>query len=136
LINLIADAPARFGEQFGATLWGGTLYELVPGERICPYHWHFAEEEWLLVVTGSPTLRTPDGERVLRPWDVAVFRRGADGAHEVRNDSAEPARLVMLSTASDPEVCVYPDTGEIGVVAGWRRPGGPQVRHLWEAETS
>ena len=54
------------------------MYELAPGNRICPYHWHFGEEEWLLVVTGAPTLRTPEGERVLRPWDVAVFvtRRG------------------------------------------------------------
>jgi uncharacterized cupin superfamily protein len=135
-MNLFEDAPARFGEHLGATLWGGTLYELGPGERMCPYHWHFAEEEWLIVVTGSPTLRTPEGERLLLPWDVAVFPRGPDGAHEVRNDMGEPARLVMLSTASDPEVCVYPDTGEVGVVAGWSRPEGPQVKHLWPGEAS
>ena len=135
-MNLFEDAPARFGEHLGATLWGGTLYELGPGERMCPYHWHFAEEEWLIVVTGSPTLRTPEGERVLRRWDVAVFRRGPDGAHEVLNDTGEPARLVMLSTASDPEVCVYPDTGEVGVVAGWSRSDGPQVKHLWPGEAS
>jgi uncharacterized cupin superfamily protein len=135
-MNLFDDAPMRFGEHLEATLWGGTLYELSPGERMCGYHWHFAEEEWLIVVTGSPTLRTPDDERVLRPWDVAVFRRGPEGAHEVRNDTGEPARVVMLSTASDPEVCVYPDTGEVGVVAGWSRPGGPQVKHLWQGEVS
>jgi uncharacterized cupin superfamily protein len=135
-MNLFADAPMRFGEHLGATLWGVTLYELDPGERMCAYHWHFAEEEWLIVVTGSPTLRTPDDERVLRPWDVAVFRRGPEGAHEVRNDTGEPVRVVMLSTASDPEVCVYPDTGEVGVVAGWSRPDGPQVKHLWQGEAS
>jgi uncharacterized cupin superfamily protein len=135
-MNLFDDAPMRFGEHLGATLWGGTLYELGPGERMCAYHWHFAEEEWLIVVTGSPTLRTPEDERVLRPWDVAVFRRGPEGAHEVRNDTGEPARVVMLSTASDPEVCVYPDTGEVGVAAGWSRPDGPQVKHLWQGEAS
>ena len=89
-----------FGDELGATLWGGTLYELGPGERICPYHWHFGEEEWLLVVAGSPTLRTPDGERVLRRGIVAVFRRGAEGAHEVRNDGDEPARVVFCSRPS------------------------------------
>lgn len=51
-----------------------------------------------------------------------MFRRGPDGAHEVRNDGGEPARVLLLSTMSDPEVCVYPDSGKIGVVGGWSRP--------------
>ena len=82
----------------------------------------------MLVVAGAPTLRTPSGERVLRPWDVAVFIRGAEGAHEVRNETDEPVRVVMLSTASDPEVCVYPDSGTVGVYAGWSRKDGQQVK--------
>jgi uncharacterized cupin superfamily protein len=115
------DGEHRFGEALGATKWGGTVYDLAPGKKICAYHWHFGEEEWLLVVSGTPTLRTPEGERALRPWDVAVFVRGEAGAHEVRNDSGEPARVVMLSTASDPEVCVYPDSGKVSAIAGWSR---------------
>jgi uncharacterized cupin superfamily protein len=95
---------------------------------VCPYHWHFGEEEWVLVVSGSATVRAPDGERVLAPWDVAAFRAGEGGAHQLRNDSAEPVRLVMFSTASDPEVCIYPDTNEVGVFAGWSRDDGNQVR--------
>jgi uncharacterized cupin superfamily protein len=108
-------------------MWGGTLYELRPGAK-SPYHWHFGEEEWLLVVDGTPTLRTPEGERALRAWDLVVFPRGEAGAHQVRNDSAEVARLVFFSTVSDPEVAVYPDEGKVGVNAGWSRPDGPQIR--------
>ncbi len=108
-------------------MWGGTLYVLAPGAK-SPYHWHFGDEEWLVVVAGAPTLRTPSEERVLRPWDVAVFPRGEAGAHQVHNDTDEPARLVFFSTVSDPEVCVYPDEGLTGVIAGWSRPGGPLVR--------
>ena len=78
------------------------------GQAGLPVHWHFGEEEWLLVVSGAPTLRTPEGEQVLRAWDVAVFVTGEAGAHEVRNDTDEPVRVVMLSSVSDPEVCVYP----------------------------
>ena len=115
------------GDEPGATLWGGTLYELAPGEE-SPYHWHFGEEEWLLVVDGSPTLRTPDGERVLRAWDVAAFPRGEAGAHQVRNDGAEPAHVLFFSTVSDPDVRVYPDSGKVAVTAGRSRPDGPQVR--------
>jgi uncharacterized cupin superfamily protein len=122
-----AGREARVGDALGATLWGATVYELAPGERVCPYHWHFGEEEWLLVVAGAPTLRTPEDERVLRPWDVAVFVRGEAGAHEVRNDSPEPARVAMLSSVSDPDVCVYPDSGKVGAYAGWSRTDGQRV---------
>jgi uncharacterized cupin superfamily protein len=73
-------------------------------------------------------LRTPDGERVLRPWDVAVFVRGEAGAHEVRNDTDEPVRIVMLSTVSDPEVAVYPDSGKVSAFAGWSRN---EVDSVW-----
>jgi uncharacterized cupin superfamily protein len=127
-LNLFDDAPQRFGESLGGTLWGGTLYELAPGEAVCPYHWHFGEEEWLLVVSGSATVRTPAGERTLAAWDVAAFPAGEGGAHQVRNDGGEPTRLVMFSTASDPEVCIYPDTNEVGVFAGWSRGDGPKVQ--------
>jgi uncharacterized cupin superfamily protein len=130
-LNLFEPIPdgtrRRFGDELGAKGWGGTLYELAPGGK-SPYHWHFGEEEWLLVVDGAPTLRTPDGETVLRAWDVAVFPRGETGAHQVRNDTAEPAHIVFFSTVSDPEVAVYPDEDKVGVNAGWSRPDGLQVR--------
>ena len=92
------------------------------------YHWQVGEEERLLVVAGAPTLRTPEGEQVLKPWDVAVFRRGEEGAHQLRNDSGEPVRAVFFSTVSDPEVVVYPDKGRTGVIAGWTRPDGKVLR--------
>ena len=101
-------------------MWGATVYELAPGKE-SPYHWHFGEEEWLIILVGAPTLRTPDGERVLRAWDIAVFPRGEAGAHQVRNDTDQPVRAVFFSTVSDPEVVVYPDEGRTGVIAGWRR---------------
>ena len=40
----------------------------------------------------------------------------------------EPARVVMFSTASDPEVVVYPDEGKIGVFADWSREDRPELR--------
>ena len=126
----------RFGDELGATMWGGTVYELAPGDAVCPYHWHFGEEEWLLVVGGTPTLRTPEGERVLAAWDVAVFPRGPRGAHQLRNDADEPARVVLLSTRSDPEVSVYPDTGEVGVFAGWSGAVDAVVRFKHRTEVT
>ena len=80
------------------------------------------------MVTGRPTLRTPAGERQLRPWDVAWFVRGEAGAHQLRNDTDEPARVVFFSTVADPEVAVYPDEDKIGVIAQWSRDDAPPIR--------
>jgi uncharacterized cupin superfamily protein len=49
------------GKRIGAELLGATVYEVEPGNRQCPYHTHHANEEWLIVVRGEPTLRTPEG---------------------------------------------------------------------------
>ena len=55
--------------RLGAELLGGSLYELELGDRLWPYHTHHANEEWLIVVRGRPTLRTPEGEQELREGD-------------------------------------------------------------------
>ncbi len=91
--------------------------ELAPGQRTFPYHWQAVEEEWLIVLAGRPTLRGPSGERVLEPGDCVVFKRGPGGAHTVRNDTDEPARLLMLSSDRDghAEIAFYPDSGKVGL---------------------
>jgi uncharacterized cupin superfamily protein len=109
---------ARVGRLLGATRIGATLYDLAPGERICPYHYEYNNEEWLLVLDGVPTLRTPSGERELKPGDVVVFLEGRDGAHDVANRTGERVRVLMISTKNRPDVSVYPDSDKIGVWPG------------------
>ena len=110
----------RFGQLVGAKQTGTTVYELPPGESICPYHYEYGEEEWLLVLAGRPTLRHAQGSEVLEPWDVVCFPSGPDGAHSVRNDTDETVRVLMYSTVSHPAATVYPDSDKIAV---W--PGNP-----------
>ena len=129
---------AWVGHRIGGELMGGSMYELEPGDRLWPYHTHHANEEWLLVVRGRPTLRTPDSEMQLEEGDVVCFPRGKDGAHQVRNDTDEPLRVLMLSTMIAPDIVEYLDTGKVGArsVAGERimlsRPG-PELDY-WEDE--
>lgn len=104
----------RVGARVGAELIGGGLYELEPGDRLYPYHTHHANEEWLLVVRGRPTLRTPGGEQDLTEGDVVAFPRGEAGLHQVRNRTEQPIRVLMLSTLIMPEVIDYPDSGKLG----------------------
>jgi uncharacterized cupin superfamily protein len=71
-------------------------------------------EEWLIVLVGLPTLRTPDGEQQLRPWDAAFFPGDESGAHKVTNGTDETVRVAMLSTKDQPNVSIYPDSEKLG----------------------
>jgi uncharacterized cupin superfamily protein len=55
----------RLGPRSGASEIGASLYEIDPGGAIAPYHIHHGNEELLLVLSGTPQLRTPDGVRTL-----------------------------------------------------------------------
>jgi len=109
---------ARLGTRMGATGTGASVYELPAGQAIGPYHYENPEEEWLLVLDGRPTLRHPDGEEELEPWDVVFFPPGPDGAHLVRNDTDSTARVLMFSNTSKVAASVYPDSGKIAIWTG------------------
>ena len=69
-------------------------------------------------VAGRPTLRDPEGEHELRPGDVVVFPEGPAGAHQLRNGTDEPIRVLIFSTKGLPNSAVYPDSGKIGIWTG------------------
>ena len=105
----------RLGPKLGASRLGMSVYDLPPGEAICPYHFEWTDEEWLIGIAGRPTLRTPEGERQLEPGDVVCFPAGPDGAHHVRNETDEPVRVAILSTKNQIGVAEYPDSDKVGV---------------------
>lgn len=108
----------RMGPDLGAKETGTTLYDLPPGQALCPYHYEYGEEEWLLVVEGRPHLRTPDGTEQLDPFDVVFFPKGPDGAHKVWNESDEAVRVLLWSSVVYPSATAYPDSDKVGVWTG------------------
>jgi uncharacterized cupin superfamily protein len=126
------------GAHIEAELIGGSVYELEPGNKLWPFHTHHANEEWMIVVRGEPTLRTHEGEHTMKEGDVVCFPRGKKGAHQVINQTDAPIRVLMLSTLIAPDIVEYLDTGKVGSrsVAGERimfgKPG-PELDY-WEGE--
>jgi uncharacterized cupin superfamily protein len=112
---------ARFGASIGATMLGGSLYELPPGQSNCPYHYEYGNEEWLVVLEGKLSVRHPGGEEELEPGDVVCFPVGPEGAHRLTNRTDATVRVLMLSTLFEPSVSVYPDSDKIGVWPGDQR---------------
>jgi uncharacterized cupin superfamily protein len=127
---------ARVGKAIGATRLGLSIYDLPTGQAICPYHFEWTDEEWLIVIAGTPTLRTPEGERVLEPGDTVCFPEGPDGAHHVRNDAEGVARVGLLSTKSGVGIAEYPDSDKVGVWAGGTHYMLRRSDHLeyWDGE--
>jgi uncharacterized cupin superfamily protein len=128
----------KLRDSIGAQLLSGTLVVLGAGQAVCPYHFELIEEEWLFVLSGTPTVRTPAGEAAAEPGDVICFPRGPAGAHKISNAAPEPARILIVSEHADLSAAVYEDSDKLGIF-------GPGTRFLfrrsderdyWDGETS
>jgi uncharacterized cupin superfamily protein len=107
-------AEAPFGKAVGGTELNVRLFELPPGENLCPYHYEYVEE-WLIVMVGRVALRSPAGTEPIHAGDVCCFPAGPAGAHKIWNDGDEAARVMMFSREAAPSVCVYPDADKVGI---------------------
>ncbi|QEC49556.1 cupin domain-containing protein [Baekduia soli] len=107
----------RAGALLAAKETAIKLYEIPPGESLCPYHYEYAEE-WLFVIEGEVAVRTPDGEQGVRSGALVCFSAGPDGAHKLTNRSAQPSRVILFSSSREPAIAVYPDSDKIGVWPG------------------
>ena len=109
------------GEHLGAS-----LYELLPGESTFPYHYELGNDELLVVITGRPTLRSPEGESELQPGDCVLFPSGPEGAHQLTNSSDEPVRVLLVSNFALPRAAVQVDSDKLMV-----RWGSGADERLW-----
>ena len=92
------------------------VYEILPGKSAYPYHYHLKNEETFFILRGEGILRTPEGERPVRPGDLIFFPAGEAGAHKLTNTS-ESENLVYLDfdVVHDLDVTIYPDSGKLGI---------------------
>jgi uncharacterized cupin superfamily protein len=127
-LNVFADEPwdmhaekmqirGRYlAKPSGAEDLGATMYELLPRSPGFNLHAHYAMEEMFVVLRGTPTLRTGEGEEPLSPGDFVFCPKGIAGLHTFTNPTNEPVRVLAWSTAPIPEVVLYPELGKVWVV--------------------
>jgi uncharacterized cupin superfamily protein len=113
----------QLGSAAGAERLGCSLYEIPPGRRAWPYHYHLANEEAIYVLEGSGTLRMGGEQVEISCGDYVALPVGPACAHQVTNTSDAPLRYLCLSTMVEPDVLVYPDSNKVGLFAG-AAPGG------------
>jgi uncharacterized cupin superfamily protein len=127
--NGIHIRRARLGIQVGVTRVGASLWELPPGEAAYPYHFHLTEDEIVILLEGTLSLRTPEGWRELEQGEVVGFPVGEVGAHQVVNRTDSTARFLAISNSGLPEVVVQVDANKIGAFE--RRPDGGGIREWY-----
>src|SRR5215213_1648438 len=86
------------------------------------------EEELVIVLRGSPSLRTTDGWREREHGEVVSFPRGEQGAHQIVNRTDQPVRFLAFSPSGERDVVLQPDSGKLGAFE--RRPDGTGLR-VW-----
>jgi uncharacterized cupin superfamily protein len=112
-----------FGHPFGTDMLGASLTELLPRSPRGQLHMHYGVEEMFFVLSGTPTVRTPEGQEQLSPGDVVYFPEGPDGLHVFSNPTDESARLLGISSKRFPDVVAYPEQGVAWVAT--RHPERP-----------
>ncbi|HET7047306.1 MAG TPA: cupin domain-containing protein [Solirubrobacteraceae bacterium] len=111
------SAVSNVGKRAGGDELAVKVFDIPPGQSLCPYHYEYVEE-WLLVLEGDVVVRVPDGETPLQKGGLMCFAPGPDGAHKVSNAQQQTARVLMFSSGREPAVAVYPDSDKIGVWTG------------------
>jgi uncharacterized cupin superfamily protein len=129
----------KLAPAIGGSTMAGTIYYLPPGNSNCPFHYE-SDEEWLLVLEGTLTVRHAEGEDELGRGDLVCFAAGPDGVHKLTNRGTENVRMLIVSTANVPAVAVYPDSDKIGVFTEGRLDNVMVRRSsdvdYWDGETA
>jgi uncharacterized cupin superfamily protein len=105
-----------------------------PGEAAYPYHFHYSDEELVIVLSGRPSLRSPEGTRELEEGEAVRFPLGEEGAHQILNRTDETVTFLAISSHGRPDVVVYPDSDKVGV--GERLPKGGGLRGFFPRDAA
>ncbi len=110
------------GERFGLTRFGVNLTRLAPGAISALRHAHAAQDEFIYVLVGTPTLVTDAGETVLEPGMCAGFAAGSGDAHQLINRSDEEVLYLEIGDRTPGDRVSYPDDDLAAELtgAGWR----------------
>jgi len=85
------------------------------GQYSFPYHFHRNAEELIMILSGTLTMRSPDGFKILKQGDIVFFELGETSAHQFYNHDSNPCTYLDIKTVVGIDVCEYPDSGKINI---------------------
>jgi uncharacterized cupin superfamily protein len=111
------------------------LRQLNPGQYSAPYHFHRYAEELFCILSGSATLRTPEGLETVGQGDLIFFEKGAKGAHQLFNHTNEACIYLDIRTYLGYDVAEYPDSDKILIAPSFEIYRKGEKAAYFEGET-
>ncbi|MBD1846888.1 cupin domain-containing protein [Cyanobacteria bacterium FACHB-63] len=99
----------KLGDYFGLTQFGVNLTQLVPGAVSALAHSHSKQEEFILILEGSPTLVLGEQEFPLSPGDCYGFKAGTGIAHQLVNRSQDTVTYLEIGDRTPGDEVEYPN---------------------------
>jgi uncharacterized cupin superfamily protein len=99
----------KLGDVFGLTNFGVNLTHLQPGSASALAHSHSQQDEFIFVISGSPTLVLAEKEFILKPGDCCGFKAGLGVAHHLVNRSTETVTYLEIGDRTLGDQVDYPD---------------------------
>ncbi len=133
--DLVAPMEGRtkhpLGNIFGLKNFGVNLTRLAPGAASSLRHAHTAQDEFVYILEGNPTLITDAGEALMAPGECAGFPAGTSDAHHLVNRGSIDVVYLEIGDRTKGDAATYPDNDLLGGMAPdgtWvysRRDGTP-----------
>jgi uncharacterized cupin superfamily protein len=99
----------KLGEYFGLTHFGINLTHLAPGAVSALAHSHSKQEEFILILEGSPTLILGGEEFILHSGDCYGFKAGTGIAHQLINRSQNNVTYLEVGDRIEGDEVKYPN---------------------------
>ena len=110
--------------------------KLNPGEFSAPYHYHRYADELFYIISGSATLRTPEGLTEISEGDILFFEAGEESAHQLGNQTDTPCVYLDLRTSIGYDIVVYPDSDKLITVPEGETFSLKELKPYFDGETN
>ena len=97
------------GDLFGLVSFGVNLTRLKPGAMSSVRHFHSKQDEFVYILSGTPTLHTDGGRTVLSPGMCAGFKAGEKNGHHLINETGEDVLYLEIGDRTPGDEAHYPD---------------------------
>jgi uncharacterized cupin superfamily protein len=107
--KIAGRAKRALGDLLGLKNFGVNLTTIPPKSASALRHYHARQDEFVYIVSGTPTLVTDDGRQTLQPGMCAGFPAGEANGHCLVNETDQDVVYLEVGDRTPGDSVVYPD---------------------------